>query len=98
MSRSVLANPAALISFASTAGSYVSVDQQFDLPTMLALAASMRLSGSSSIHSFTLPTDGTGTSSDGQSIVNVDPAGTAAVGAALANDTVGQLPYAQSGG
>jgi LCP family protein required for cell wall assembly len=98
MSPSYLANPAALISFASTAVSYVSVDQQFDLPTMLALAASMRLSGSSSIHSFTLPTDGTGTSSDGQSIVNVDPAGTAAVGAALANDTVGQLPYAQNGG
>ncbi|MFF2772959.1 LCP family protein, partial [Streptomyces bacillaris] len=53
--RSVLTDPAAMLAFARTTGSAVSVDAQFDLPSMLALAASLRLSGASSIHTFTLP-------------------------------------------
>ena len=43
MSFSLLTNPGALSSFAAATGSYVSVDQGFGLPTMLGLAASMRL-------------------------------------------------------
>ncbi|WP_307794689.1 LCP family protein [Leifsonia sp. TF02-11] len=90
--RAVLTDPAAMLTFARAAGSAVSVDSAFDLPSMLALAASLRLSGASAIHTFTLPTAGTGTSADGQSIVNVDPAALARVRTALATDTL--APFA----
>ncbi|WP_082518678.1 LCP family protein [Leifsonia sp. Leaf336] len=89
--RSVLTDPSALLAFARSTGSAVSVDSSFDLPSMLALAASMRISGASGIHTFTLPTAGTGTSADGQSIVNVDPAALARVRTALATDTLSQF-------
>ncbi|MEY9951534.1 LCP family protein [Leifsonia sp. EB34] len=88
---SVLANPGALLAFAKAAGSAVSVDAQFDLPSMLSLAASLRLSGSASIRTFTLPTGGTGTSADGQSIVLEDPAALARVRTALGTDTLAQV-------
>jgi LCP family protein required for cell wall assembly len=86
MSFSVLSDPGRLTDFATAAGSSVKVDQGFGLQEMLQLAASMRLSGASSIHSFTLPTAGTGTSPDGQSIVNVDQAAVDRLRAALAGD------------
>ncbi|MEY9853263.1 LCP family protein required for cell wall assembly [Leifsonia sp. EB41] len=89
--RSVLTNPGAMLAFATASGSAVSVDAQFDLPSMLSLAASLRLSGAGSIHTFTLPTAGTGTSADGQSIVLEDPAAIARVRTALATDTLGQV-------
>jgi LCP family protein required for cell wall assembly len=88
MSFSVLSDPGRLTSFAAAAGSSVKVDQGFGLPQMLQLAASMRLSGASSIHAFTLPTAGTGTSPDGQSIVELDQAAVARLRAALADDTL----------
>jgi LCP family protein required for cell wall assembly len=89
--RSVLTDPSALLAFARATGSAISVDSSFDLPSMLALAASMRLPGASGIHTFTLPTGGTGTSTDGQSIVNVDPAALARVRTALAADTLSEV-------
>jgi len=88
VSAALLTDPGKLTAFAATTGSYVSVDQAFGLQTMLGLAASMRLSGLSSIHTFTLPTAGTGTSADGQSIVNVDQAALAQLRTSLANDTL----------
>lgn len=88
MSFSVLSDPGKLTSFAAAMGSHVSVDQGFTLQAMLGLAAGMRLSGLSSIHTFTLPTAGTGTSADGQSIVNVDEAALQRLRAALADDTL----------
>lgn len=88
MSLDVLADPGKLTSFAAAAGSSVKVDQGFGMQEMLQLAASMRLSGASSIHSFTLPTAGTGTSADGQSIVNVDQDAVARLRTALADDTL----------
>jgi hypothetical protein len=45
---------------------------------------------------FTLPTAGTGTSRDGQSIVRQDPAATAAVSAALANQTLAEYVAAHN--
>jgi LCP family protein required for cell wall assembly len=86
LSRATLTDPAELNSFVSAMGKYLSVDQQFDLPTMIGLATSMRLAGASSIHTFTMPTAGTGTSADGQSIVNLDQAALPALRAALADD------------
>ncbi|WP_431220038.1 LCP family protein [Leifsonia xyli] len=91
MSFSVLTDPGRLTGFAASAGSYVKVDQGFSLQAMLGLAASMRLSGMSSIHTFTLPTAGTGRSADGQSIVNVDEAAVARLRTALATDTLGSF-------
>lgn len=88
LSGAVLTDPGRLTAFAAATGSCMSVDQGFDLPTMLGLAASMRLSGLSSIHTFTMPTAGTGTSEDGQSIVDVDTAALARLRTALADDTL----------
>ncbi|MGH1549472.1 LCP family protein [Leifsonia poae] len=88
LSLSVLTDPGKLTSFASAAGSSVKVDQGFTLQAMIGLAASMKVSGMSSIHTFTIPTAGTGTSADGQSIVNVDPAAMARLRTALANDAL----------
>lgn len=88
MSLDVLADPGKVTSFAAAAGNSVKVDQGFGTQEMLQLAASMRLSGASSIHSFTLPTAGTGTSADGQSIVNVDQGAVARLRTALADDTL----------
>ncbi|WP_231371203.1 LCP family protein [Cryocola sp. 340MFSha3.1] len=89
LSRGTLTDPAAVTSFAGATGRYLSLDEQFDLPTMIGLAASMRLDGPSSIHAFTMPTAGTGTSSDGQSIVNVDEGSLPALRSALADDALG---------
>ncbi|WP_374009919.1 LCP family protein [Leifsonia sp. LS-T14] len=86
---STLADPGKVTAFAGALGSHLSVDRQFDLPTILALAASMRLAGASSIHTFTMPTAGTGTSADGQSIVNLDQSSLPALQAALAQDALG---------
>jgi LCP family protein required for cell wall assembly len=91
LSRATLTDPAAVTSFAGATGRYLSVDAQFDLPTIIGLAASMRLSGASSIHAFTMPTAGTGTSPDGQSIVILDEATLPALRAAFATDRLGTL-------
>lgn len=89
LSSGTLTDPAAVTSFAGAVGRYLKVDAQFDLPTMIGLAASMRLSGASSIHAFTMPTAGTGTSPDGQSIVKVDEGSLPALRSALADDALG---------
>jgi len=88
LSLSVLTDPGKLTSFAAAVGSSVKVDEGFTLQAMIALAASMKISGMSSIHTFTIPTAGTGTSADGQSIVNVDPAAMARLRTALAQDAL----------
>lgn len=89
LSRSTLTDPAATTAFVGAMGKYLSVDEKFDLPTMIGLAASMRLDGASSIHTFTMPTGGTGTSADGQSIVNLDEASLPALRTAFADDSLG---------
>lgn len=91
LSRSTLADPAAMTAFVAAMGRYLSVDEKFDLPTIIGLAASMRLDGASSIHTFTMPTGGTGTSADGQSIVNVDQNSLAALRTAYAHDQLGTV-------
>ncbi len=86
LSLSVLTDPGRLTSFAAAVGSSVKVDKGFTLQAMIGLAASMRVTGMSGVHTFTIPTAGTGTSDDGQSIVNVDPAAMARLRTALADD------------
>lgn len=68
---------------------YVKVDQDLAAPTLASLAVSLRNIRGSDAKSFTLPTLGTGASTDGQSIVLRDDAAISAIAAALANDSLG---------
>ncbi|MEN3345577.1 MAG: hypothetical protein V7635_2153, partial [Arthrobacter sp.] len=68
----------------STVLPHITVDPGFTLESLERLAFSLRSTAPGSGAFFTLPTAGTGTSRDGQSIVLPDPAAIAAVSAALA--------------
>jgi anionic cell wall polymer biosynthesis LytR-Cps2A-Psr (LCP) family protein len=68
----------------STVLPHITVDPGFTLESLERLAFSLRGTAPGSGVFFTLPTAGTGTSRDGQSIVLPDPAAIAAVSAALA--------------
>jgi LCP family protein required for cell wall assembly len=67
---------------------HITVDRGFTLESLERLAFSLRSTPPGSGTFFTLPTAGTGTSRDGQSIVLPDPAAIAAVSAALAEGTL----------
>jgi LCP family protein required for cell wall assembly len=67
---------------------HVTLDASFTLKSMEDLAYSLRTTAPGRAVFFTLPTAGTGTSRDGQSIVLQDPAATAAVSAALGSGTL----------
>ena len=73
----------------STVLPHVTVDPGLTVETLERLAFSLRNTPAGNAVFFTLPTAGTGISSDGQSIVMQDRAATAAVAAAL---TAGTLP------
>ncbi|MGX9900037.1 LCP family protein [Arthrobacter sp. SA17] len=68
----------------------VIVDQSWDATSLAWLAYSLSKVPPENVILFTLPTAGTGFSSDGQSIVLQDPAATAAAGAALAEGRIGE--------
>ncbi|MGV0111672.1 LCP family protein [Arthrobacter sp. CP30] len=67
---------------------FVAVDSGLDAAAVGSLAASLRGVRSSDIDFFTLPTSGTGTSADGQSIVVKDEAAIARIAEALQTDTL----------
>ena len=67
---------------------HVTVDPGLTVETLERLAFSMRGTSPGNAVFFSLPTAGTGTSRDGQSIVLQNPAATAAVAAALASGTL----------
>jgi LCP family protein required for cell wall assembly len=69
---------------------HVTLDPSFTLESLENLVYSLRSTNPGRGVFFTLPTAGTGTSRDGQSIVLQDPAATAAVSAALANQTMAE--------
>ncbi|ALE92490.1 hypothetical protein AOC05_09480 [Arthrobacter alpinus] len=86
---STLGNPITVTNLVKDVSPYVKVDQDLTAPTLAALALSLRGVRGSDVKSFTLPTLGTGTSADGQSIVLRDDAAISAIAAALANDSMG---------
>jgi LCP family protein required for cell wall assembly len=88
ISRDVLADPQALASFATETSKNLTVDAGFTLPRIASLAYSLRALDSKASSFFTIPTAGTGTSPDGQSIVRVDPEATERLRQALRSDTV----------
>lgn len=75
---------------------HVTLDPSFTLESLENLVYSLRSTNPGRGVFFTLPTAGTGTSRDGQSIVLQDPAATAAVSAALVNQTMAEYVAANN--
>ena len=88
MHKSVLADPVRTSGLLETVTPFLAVDEGFDSAYLTALAWGLREVREPQVTFFTMPTDGTGTSDDGQSIVNVDWAGLAAVREGLQTDTL----------
>lgn len=83
-----LTNPAKVNDLVKQVSPYVSVDAGLDAAALAGLAVRMRDVRGDSVKSFTLPTLGTGTSADGQSIVIKDDAAIKGIAKALATDTL----------
>ena len=75
---------------------HVTLDASFTLASLEDLAFSLRHTAPGRGVFFTLPTAGTGTSRDGQSIVLQDPAATAALSAALGSGTLARYVAANN--
>ncbi|WP_125610832.1 LCP family protein [Specibacter cremeus] len=82
-------NPVKVTGLVDQVSPYVSVDKGLDAATLGALAVSLRDVRGGDVKSFTLPTRGTGTSADGQSIVVRDDAAIASIAKALGDDSLG---------
>ena len=83
-----LANPVKVGELVKQVSPYVSVDKGLNASTLGALALSLRDVRFSYVLSFTLPTQGTSTSADGQSIVLKDDAAISAISEAMTNDSL----------
>jgi LCP family protein required for cell wall assembly len=88
MHKSVLADPRKTSGLLETVTPFLAVDDGFNSAYLTSLAWELRALRQPDVTFFTMPTDGTGTSGDGQSIVNVDWAGLAAVREGLQTDTL----------
>ena len=89
LTNGTLSSPTALYSFLKTASRTVAVDESFTLNQMQSLALETRHLHSNDIAFMTVPTAGTGTSVDGQSIVTLDADADAPLFKAFAEDRVG---------
>lgn len=86
---STLANPVTVTQLVDKISPYLTVDKDLTAANVGELLFSLRDVRSHNIKTFTLPSNGTGTSADGQSIVLKDEAAIEAIAAALKSDTVG---------
>ncbi|MHA7271625.1 LCP family protein [Arthrobacter sp. HLT1-20] len=84
-----LSNPLKVTDLVNEVSPFVSVDADVNLAMLASLAFSLRSVRSADVISFTLPTLGTGTSADGQSIVIRDDPAIAAIAQALTQDYLG---------
>ncbi|MET4059740.1 LCP family protein required for cell wall assembly [Arthrobacter sp. UYP6] len=98
LTKETLTSPGKINESVAEISPYLSVDEGLDSATVGGLAFSLRNVRSSDISMFTLPTLGTGTSSDGQSIVVKDETAIADIAEALDNDAMGEYLAANSGG
>ncbi|WP_166785463.1 LCP family protein [Cryobacterium cryoconiti] len=97
MHKSVLTDPVKTSGLLETVTPFLAVDEGFDSAYLTALAWQLREVRQPQVTFFTMPTDGTGTSGDGQSIVNVDWDGLAAVREGFQTDTLaGYRPELQT--
>lgn len=88
LTNGTMSSPTALYSFLKTASRTVAVDESFTLNQMQSLALETRHLHSNDIRFMTVPTAGTGTSADGQSIVTLDADADAPLFKAFAEDRV----------
>ena len=88
LTNGTLSSPTALYSFLKTASRTVAVDESFTLNQMQSLALETRHLHSNDIKFMTVPTSGTATSADGQSIVTLDADADAPLFKAFAEDRV----------
>ena len=88
LTNGTLSSPTALYSFLKTASRTVAVDESFTLNQIQSLALETRHLHSNDIAFMTVPTAGTGTSTDGQSIVTLDADADAPLFKAFAEDRV----------
>ena len=84
-----LTNPSKVYRVIDKVSPYVSLDDSLDAGTVAGLAVQFKGLRSQDVHLFTLPTAGTSTSADGQSIVLEDEQAVTDVGEALSHDTMG---------
>ena len=88
LNNGTLTDPTKLYGFLKVATSTMAVDEGFTVDEMQSLALSMRNMRAGDINFMTVPTSGTGTSDDGQSIVLLDEAADAPLFEAFRNDAV----------
>jgi LCP family protein required for cell wall assembly len=89
LSQGTVTDPTKLLTFLDTVTKSVSVDQGFRVQDMESLGLSMRNVRAGDVQFHTVPFTGTGTSSDGQSIVVLNRAKFDPLMAAIASDDVG---------
>lgn len=88
VSAETLSNPVTVHNMVQTMSPYISVDKSLDAATLAGLGFELRNVREKDIAMFTLPTNGTGTSADGQSIVLPNPEAISNISEALANDSL----------
>ncbi|MEE2567917.1 LCP family protein [Pseudarthrobacter sp. J64] len=89
ISSETLTNPVTINKMVQSISPFVSVDKSLDSGALAGLGLELRDVRQQDIAMFTLPTNGIGTSSDGQSIVLPNPEAIANISDAMASDTLG---------
>ncbi|MCF3137982.1 LCP family protein [Paenarthrobacter sp. AR 02] len=89
IARETLTNPVTVNSMVSAVSPFISVDKGFDAAAIGSLALGMKDLRANDTVMFTLPTLGTGTSADGQSIVVADTTAITDIAGALSKDQLG---------
>ncbi|TFD73279.1 LCP family protein [Cryobacterium fucosi] len=89
MHKSVLADVGKTTSLVNSVTPYLAVDEGFTAAYLTGLAWELRGVREPEVEFFTMPTNGTGTSRDGQSIVNIDWSALVAVQNGFKTDTLG---------
>jgi LCP family protein required for cell wall assembly len=88
LSKGTITNPGRIQDFVTVTSKYLSVDEGLTFQTLVGLGWSLRDVRPSDLSTFTMPTAGTGTSPDGQSIVNVNTLAVQSLSQALRSDDV----------
>lgn len=99
MQKSVLANPATMGGVVEAVSPNLAIDAELSATDLVSLGVELRDVREGDVSFFTIPTVGTGTSADGQSIVNLDWAALPALQEAYRSDTLaGEVPQLQAAG
>jgi LCP family protein required for cell wall assembly len=88
LSRGTVTNPGRIQDFVAATSAHLSVDAGFSFARMAELGWSLRAVGADDLVTFTVPTAGSGTAPDGQSIVNLNELAVGSLSQALRSDDV----------